>query len=169
MRVLTLALLGTTLLGASTTATTLSAQAPATQAPAAQPGLRGGGRGMRALFNGITLTDAQQAQLKTVRERYRGQRAALRKEVGAQRGANRADGTRPDSAARAAVRGRMTDLQQREMADVRGVLTPAQQTTFDKNVTEMRARGAERRSAWAKGGARGPRGRRAAGGNGRGA
>jgi Spy/CpxP family protein refolding chaperone len=111
-------------------------------------------RGMRALLmRDITLSDAQRAQIRTIRERHRAQQQALREEVrGRWRG--RRDGaaaTRPDSATRVArraefeaFRGRVRDLRQRQLADIRAVLTPAQQASFDRNVAELRARGAER-------------------------
>jgi Spy/CpxP family protein refolding chaperone len=45
-------------------------------------------------------------------------------------------GSPPDSSARAQRR----ELMQKETADIRAVLTPDQQKTFDKNLEDMRSR-----------------------------
>jgi Spy/CpxP family protein refolding chaperone len=98
----------------------------------------------------VTLTDAQRAQVWAINDRYRTQRRALQDEARAQwRGRPRP--AAGDSAARAAFsarasawRARARDLRQRQLAEVRAVLTPAQQASFDRNLAEMRARGAER-------------------------
>jgi len=113
-------------------------------------GPRGGMRG--PVMRDITLTDAQKAQLKAVNERYRPRYQALRDEARSKWQGRRADGaTRPDSAGRAAFRaereafrGRMRELRQRQLADVRAILTPAQQASFDRNVAELRQRETER-------------------------
>ena len=122
-----------------------------TSAPAPQPpagahgqghdghdgrGMRGmrGGRGQagRALFRGIDLTDAQKSQVKTIHEKYAKQRQTL---WTPERGT---DGRRqrPDSATRV----QLQSLMEKQTAELRGVLTPAQQTTFDKNRAELRQR-----------------------------
>lgn len=169
MRSFSMLLLGAgTLLGAAH----LSAQPPAAgarpDAPAGmQPGARGGhGRGERgagrAALRGITLTDAQRTQLRTIAERYRPQHEALRQQARAQWGAGQgANGAaRPDSATRAAFRTRMRDLRQRQLADVRAVLTPAQQATFDRNVAELRTRAASHQRGERRDGGPGARGTR---------
>ncbi|HKG95819.1 MAG TPA: Spy/CpxP family protein refolding chaperone [Gemmatimonadaceae bacterium] len=93
----------------------------------AQPG--------RALFRGITLTDAQKEQVRAIGEKYQTQRQSLRADV-------RADGAnRPDSAEMARFR-QFTAQQQTEL---RAALTPDQQSVFDKNVAEIRQRGEKRR------------------------
>jgi len=79
-------------------------------------GGRGGGR-MAALFNGITLTDAQQKQVDSIRTAYQPQMQS----AGQDRAARR-------------------DLMQKQTADLRSVLTSDQQTTFDKNLADMRSR-----------------------------
>jgi len=76
-----------------------------------------GGRMMTALFQGITLSDAQQKQVDSIRTAYRPQMQS----AGSDRAARR-------------------DLMQKETADFRTVLTPDQQTTFDKNMADMRSR-----------------------------
>jgi Spy/CpxP family protein refolding chaperone len=87
---------------------------------------RGGGRGgnpgarmMEALFNGITLTDAQKKTADSIHAAYQWQIAKV-------------TGTTPWITRR--------DLRQKEMADLRGVLVPAQQPAFDKNLDAIRAR-----------------------------
>ena len=76
-----------------------------------------GGRMMSALFQGITLTDAQQHQVDSIRTSYRPQMQS----AGQDRSARR-------------------DLMQKETADFRSVLTSDQQSTFDKNIADMRSR-----------------------------
>ena len=87
---------------------------------------RGGGHGgnngarmMEALFNGITLTDAQKKTADSIHAAYQWQIAKV-------------TGTTPWITRR--------DLRQKEMADLRGVLAAAQQPAFDKNLDAIRAR-----------------------------
>ncbi len=91
------------------------------------------------LFRGITLTDAQKAQLRTVGEKYATLRQEMRKDGrgGAQGAGER---QRPDSATRA----KMGELMQRQQADLRAVLTAEQQKTFDQNVAQLRDRVGQR-------------------------
>ncbi|HMI55898.1 MAG TPA: Spy/CpxP family protein refolding chaperone [Gemmatimonadaceae bacterium] len=88
---------------------------------------RGGGMG-GMLLQDITLTDAQKAQVKTIREKYLPQQMELRKAV-------QATGGPPDEKQRAA----MMDLQTKQAAEIRAILTAAQQSTFDKNLAEIKA------------------------------
>jgi Spy/CpxP family protein refolding chaperone len=101
------------------------------------PGRRGGGDQM--LFQGITLTDAQQAEIQKIRDKYRAEREALRPKgaPGDQR-PDGGQGGRPqiDDATRA----KMDAIRTNSQKEFRAVLTPAQQTIFDKNVAEMKAR-----------------------------
>ena len=99
-------------------------------------GARGGGQAGRALFRGIDLSDAQKAQVKSIHEKYKQQREALWKP---ERGT---DGRRqrPDSATRVQIQ----SLMERQTAELRGVLTPAQQTTFDQNRDALRQRAESR-------------------------
>jgi Spy/CpxP family protein refolding chaperone len=89
---------------------------------------RGGGMG-GMLLKDITLTDAQKAQVKTIREKYLPQQMELRKAV-------QATGGPPDEATRA----KMIDLQNKQAAEIRAILTADQQATFDKNLVEVKAR-----------------------------
>ena len=94
---------------------------------------RGGMGGM--LLNGITLTDAQKNQVKTIREKYLPQQMELRKSA-------QAVGGPPDEATRA----KMQDLQTKQAAEIRAVLTADQQATFDKNLAEIKAKMEARRN-----------------------
>jgi Spy/CpxP family protein refolding chaperone len=95
---------------------------------------RGGGMG-GMLLKDITLTDAQKDKIKTIRETYLPQQMELRK-------AAQATGGPPDEA----TRSKMMDLQTKQAADIRAVLTADQQVVFDKNLAEMKARMEGRRS-----------------------
>jgi Spy/CpxP family protein refolding chaperone len=99
-----------------------------------QGGMRRGGGMGGMLLKDITLTDAQKEQVKTIREKYLPQQVELRK-------ASQATGTAPDEATRA----KMMDLQTKQAAEIRAILTADQQATFDKNLAEMKAQ-MERRS-----------------------
>ena len=96
-------------------------------------GERGQGRAMGGLVRDIELTDAQRAQVKAIHERYRPQMQALRPQGQRVRGDS---AVRPDSAKRAEARAIMT----RQQAEIRAVLTPGQQTTYDRNLAQMKER-----------------------------
>src|SRR6267378_1855957 len=72
---------------------------------------RGGGMG-GMLLKDITLTDAQKDQIKTIREKYMPQQMELRKSV-------QATGGPPDEA----TMKKMMDLQEKQAADIRAILT----------------------------------------------
>ena len=88
---------------------------------------RGGGMG-GMLLKDINLTDAQKAQVKTIREKYVPQLQELRK-------ASQATGGPPDEATRT----KMMDIQTKQTTEIRAILTADQQATFDKNLAEMKA------------------------------
>ncbi len=94
---------------------------------------RGGGMG-GMLLKDITLTDAQKDQVKTIREKYMPQLMEIRK-------ASQATGA-PDEASRT----KMIDLQNKQAAEIRAILTADQQVTFDKNLAEMKSRMEGRRN-----------------------
>lgn len=102
-------------------------QGPPQGGPQGGPGARGG-RGMAMLFEGITLTDAQQKQVQDISEKYRAQQRELMP--------NGMQGGPPDSTTRA----KMDDLRTKQNAEIRAVLTADQQTIFDKNVAEAKKR-----------------------------
>lgn len=103
--------------------------APPQAGPQGGPGggMRGG-RGMAMLFEGITLTDAQQKQTQEIGAKYRAQMMEMMP--------NGMGGGPPDAATRA----KMNDLRTKQMAEIRAVLTAGQQTAFDKNVVEAKKR-----------------------------
>jgi periplasmic protein CpxP/Spy len=94
---------------------------------------RGGGMG-GMLLKDITLTDAQKAQIKTIRDKYVPQQMELRK-------AAQGTGGPPDEA----TRSKIMDLQEKQAAEIRAILTPDQQKVFDGNLKEMRDRMEARR------------------------
>ncbi|HEX5408507.1 MAG TPA: hypothetical protein VFW89_01925 [Gemmatimonadaceae bacterium] len=103
-------------------ATTVSAQSD----QGSQQGGRAGGRArmMDQLLKGIELSSAQKASVDSIQTSYQSQMPAF------------TPGSPPDSNARAQRR----QLMQKETADIRNVLTPDQQKTFDKNLEDMRSR-----------------------------
>jgi Spy/CpxP family protein refolding chaperone len=101
-----------------------------------EPQGQGQGRGERMggmLLKDINLTDAQKAQVKTIRDKYVPQLQELRK-------ASQATGGPPDQATRT----KMMDIQSKQTAEIRAILTADQQVVFDKNLAEMKARMANR-------------------------
>ena len=103
--------------------------------PQGQGEKRRGGEMGGMLLKDITLTDAQKEGIKTIREKYMPQQMELRK-------AAQATGSPPDEA----TRGKIMDLQAKQAADIRAVLTADQQAVFDKNLAEMKARMDARRN-----------------------
>lgn len=101
--------------------------------PQGQGDRRGGGMG-GMLLRDITLTDAQKAQVKTIRDKYVPQQMELRK-------AAQGTGGPPDEA----TRSKMMDLQEKQAAEIRAILTSDQQKVFDGNLKEMRDRMEARR------------------------
>jgi Spy/CpxP family protein refolding chaperone len=122
-----------TLVAALCVGMTTIAAAQSTEPQQGQSEARGRGMGGMILKD-ITLTDAQKAQVKTIRDKYVPQQMELRK-------AAQATGSYDD-----ATRAKMMDLQTKQAAEIRAILTADQQTQFDKNVAEMKARMDARRS-----------------------
>lgn len=95
------------------------------QNPGGPPGPGGfAARRMQRLLQGITLTPEQQAKVDSITARYAAQMPAF------------TPGAPPDSATRAKFR----DLNEKEDAEIRAVLTADQQKTWDANVEQMRSR-----------------------------
>jgi Spy/CpxP family protein refolding chaperone len=84
------------------------------------------------LLKDITLTDAQKDQVKTIREKYLPQQQEIRK-------AAQGTGTYDD-----ATRAKVQDLQSKQAAEIRAILTPDQQAIFDKNLAAIRDRQARK-------------------------
>jgi Spy/CpxP family protein refolding chaperone len=122
-----------TLVAALCVGMTTVAAAQSTEPQQGQSEARGRGMG-GMLLKDITLTDAQKAQVKTIRDKYVPQQMELRK-------AAQATGSFDD-----ATRAKMMDLQTKQAAEIRAILTADQQTQFDKNMAEMKARMDARRS-----------------------
>lgn len=114
----------------------------------------------RQLFKGITLSDAEKANLKSVQAKYAPQMKALRAQMKPQLEAARAARQRGDTAAlkqmwskSAAQRGQVKTLLESERNDLRAALTPADQAKFDANVKRLEQRVAARATkAWKHGG-----------------
>ena len=103
--------------------------------------------GIRGMFRGIDLTQAQRDQMKTINEKYRAQFQTIRESLKPDLKAAHDARQRGDTvAARAAfertkpARDRMQALMQQQRTEVRGVLTAEQQKTFDDNVSRMKER-----------------------------
>ena len=88
------------------------------------PGMRGG-RGMAMLFEGITLTEAQQTKVDSISAKYRAERQKMMPN---------GMGGPPDESMRA----KMTEMMTRQNAEIRAVLTAEQQKTFDANVEKRK-------------------------------
>ncbi|HEY2065876.1 MAG TPA: hypothetical protein VGG84_07925 [Gemmatimonadaceae bacterium] len=89
-------------------------------------GRRGpGGRGDEMLLRGITLSSDQQQRVEAIRSRYRSQMEQMRQQSGGDR---------------TAMRDQMRSTMEKQMSEIRAVLTDDQQRQFDQNVAEMRAR-----------------------------
>ena len=94
----------------------------------------------RALMRGITLSDAEKANIKSVRDKYAPQMRALRAQVRTQAQNARAARQRGDTAAIRSIRASLEtqrtqaqSLRQAAQNDVRAARTPANQATFDAN------------------------------------
>jgi Spy/CpxP family protein refolding chaperone len=93
-------------------------------------GRRGGPGGARAALAGLNLSQAQKTQIKTINKKYGDQIKQLRQANGTNGGAQNAN-----------ARVQMQAFAERERAEIRDVLTPAQRAQFDANVAKHRAKG----------------------------
>ena len=126
----------------------------APQARAAHQHQRAGRRGFgmrKQLFEGITLSSSEKANIKAVHAKYAAQMKSLRDQSKPQLEAARAARQRGDTAAfkqmwkqTAAQRQQTRKLMEQERADLRAALTPANQTRFDANVAKLQQRMAKR-------------------------
>jgi LTXXQ motif family protein len=140
-----------------------AAQQPAqTQAPRAHRGQdstwqRGGRRGFgpgaaqKALFKGITLSDAEKTNIKNVHAKYEAQTKALREQFKPQMKAAREARQRGDTAALKNMRSQMVaqreqtkKLLEAERTDLRGALAPEHRAQFDANAKQIEQRVAQR-------------------------
>ena len=110
-------------------------------------GAKMGRGGVKPLFRGIDLTQAQRDQMKVVSEKYGEQFRTLRESLQPDLKAAREARQRGDTAAARAAwertntgRERMRALMEQQRNEVRALLTPDQQKTFDANAAQMRSR-----------------------------
>ena len=146
------------------------AQAPAPQGArpqrhAMERGTRAGAPRERALFRGITLSDAEQAKLKDIQAKYATQAKSLREQMKPAMQEARAARQKGDTAAARAVWARnkstmdkRAELRKSELAEIRSALTPEHQKAFDANVQQFAKRRQELK-AKGKDGRPGRRGR----------
>ena len=149
-----------------------AAQAPVTPKPRADSGEHrrgprpdgqfrrgpGGGREGRGFGRDLNLTEAQKAQIKTIRQKYQPQNQALRDRAkpfmeaartARQKGDTVAFRTNMEKARQVMQSGQSIHTQ--EQAEIRAILTPDQQAKFDarqKAAAERRAKGGEK--GWGK-------------------
>ena len=123
-----------------------------------------GARGLRGqLFKGITLSDAEKANLKAVRTKYSAQAKTLREQAKPQLQAARAARQRGDTAAvkeiwqkSVAQRDQTKQLLIAQRNELRAALTPANQAKFDANVAAFEKRVADHAKDFGKRGGRRP-------------
>lgn len=114
------------------------------------------------LFRGMTLSDAEKANIKNVQAKYAPQMKALRQQFRPQLKAARDARQRGDTTAlkqlwsqTGAQRQQAKQLMVAERNDLRAALTPANQAKFDANVKQVEQRAAQRaQKAWKNGGRR---------------
>jgi hypothetical protein len=104
----------------------------------------------RALLRGITLSDAEKGNLKTVQQKYAAQFKSIRAQFKPQHEQIRAARQRGDTAAvrslmaqNSGERDQMRTLMQSERTDLRAALSPANQAKFDTNASTLKKRFAQ--------------------------
>lgn len=102
----------------------------------------------RDALRGVNPTDAQKAQIKTIYEKYQPQFKSFRDAMKPAMEEAKAARQRGDTAAAraalaktASTREQAQALRAQETAEIRAILTPEQQKTFDTNVAQMKSRG----------------------------
>lgn len=102
----------------------------------------------KALFRGITLSDAERSNLQAVRAKYATQAKTLRTELRTQAQTVRAARQRGDTAALRSIRANAVSerqtLLQAERNDLRNALTPMNQAKFDANLKTVESRAARK-------------------------
>ena len=121
MKAIRIAALGIALLAGSAAVASAQAGAPAQQG-------QGGGRGgFNRSMNGIELTEAQKAKVAEITAKYQPEMQSIRESM--QGGGDRA-----------AAFTKMQAVREKMNPEIRAVLTAEQQTIFDKNLAEQKAR-----------------------------
>jgi Spy/CpxP family protein refolding chaperone len=137
---------------AITSATTVFAQngGPPEGRRGGGPGGRGGMMADRALLEGITLSEAQQAKLQDIRkaerdrmEAQRGQQQGPPPEMEAIRAAREKGDTVTVNKLMAEQRAKMNARQDEQIAAIRAILTSDQVAQFETNVAALKKRQAE--------------------------
>lgn len=115
------------------------------------------GRPGAALLRGISLSDAQKAQLKQFREaqrsKFKSQREQHQADFKKVRDARQRGDTATANAMMRQFRAQMEQQRDAQVAAIRGILTPDQQKQFDANLAQWKQREAQRdangrRGAW---------------------
>jgi Spy/CpxP family protein refolding chaperone len=119
------------------------------------------GAGMRGMFNGIELTQAQREQMQAVHAKYRPQFESIRESIKPDLEAARAARQRGDTAAArtafertTSARDRAQALHEQQRNEIRALLTPEQRTTFDANAQKVKERMEKRGDRPRRGGGR---------------
>jgi Spy/CpxP family protein refolding chaperone len=144
MKVMRIATLGVALLLAATTV------ADAQDAGGRRGGGRGGRGGVGALMQNITVTPDVQVKIDTIVAKYRAETMAIFEAAGGGGGGG-GRGTQLDTASQSKV----TAINSKRNAEIKALLTPDQQKTFDENVAAVAA-GRGRRGGGGGGGAAPP-------------
>jgi Spy/CpxP family protein refolding chaperone len=120
-----------------------------------------GERGERGALRGVKPTDAQKAQIKAIHDKYQAQFKSYRESMKPAMDEAKAARQRGDTAAAraafaktASTRQQAQALRSQESAEIRAILTPDQQKTFDANIAKMKARGDKARKGHGKRSAR---------------
>jgi Spy/CpxP family protein refolding chaperone len=150
----TLALGALMIVGVAGVSAAQSATTPPTRAQRSEM-RRGGGRG--GFGADLNLTDAQKAQIKTIRAKYQPQNEALRNQAKPFMEAARAARQKGDTAtaraemlkARNVMQGGQT-FRNQENAEIRAILTPDQQAKWDANQKKMAEREKNGHKGWGK-------------------
>jgi Spy/CpxP family protein refolding chaperone len=125
-------------------------------------GRRGGGRGGE-FGRDLNLTDAQKAQIKTIRAKYQPQNEALRTQAkpfldaartARQKGDTVAARTNMEKARQVMQGGQ--NIRNQENAEIRAILTPDQQAKWDARQKQMGERGKSGHKGWGKKGKTAP-------------
>jgi Spy/CpxP family protein refolding chaperone len=157
----TLALGALMIVGVAGVSAAQSTTTPPTRAQRSGEMRRGGGRG--GFGADLNLTEAQKAQIKTIRAKYEPQNAALRTQAKPFMDAARAARQKGDTVAartnmekaRQVMQGGQT-FRNQENAEIRAILTPDQQAKWDARQKQMAERGKGEHKGWGKKGKTAP-------------
>ena len=158
----TLALGALMIVGVAGVSAAQSTTTPPTRAQRSGEMRRGGGRGGE-FGRDLNLTDAQKAQIKTIRAKYQPQNEALRAQAKPFMDAARAARQKGDSAAfrsniekaHQVMQGGQS-IRTQENAEIRAILTPDQQAKWDARQKKMAEREKGGHKGWGKKGKTAP-------------